>query len=1183
MKKELLRSIWCIPGMKRLFAIMRITVFLLFLGLLQAGAATYSYSQNTKLNLSFNRASLREVVEEIERQTDFRFLFRDNTIDSKEHVTINKEGTVEEILHELFKDENVEYQLLENNLVVISNRSATRQQKAISGKVTDASGAPLPGVTVIIKGTVQGTITGADGVFSLANASAGATLIVSFVGMKTQEIPVQGKINFQIVMEEENRDIDEVVVVGYGSQKKANLTGAVATIAAKDIGNRPVTTAAAALQGADPSVNLTFNSGSLDSGYDIDIRGIISVNGGTPLVLADGMEVSLNQINPNDIESVSVLKDASSCAVYGAKAASGVILITTKKGHNTGGNAKISYNGRMGWSQNTTSTDFIRTGYDHVNIVNSFYQVYQGKQMATYNDDELQMLYERRNDMTENPDRPWTIVGDDNKYYYYGNFDWYNYFYQKTRPQQEHNLSMTGGNDKINYFVSGRSLKEEGIFNIYDDNYKNYSFRGKLEAQLKPWLRYSNNLNYNTSTYKYAGYYDEQMTIHSLQSNILASFVPRNPDGTIIQYTNQLSSGSPLGAGHGGFLTANQARNSRGNKYFIISNQLDADLTKDLVLTASYAYKYQDRLYKYRNMPFDYSRQVGVTQTYTAGSIYDFYQEGHYNTNDHNLNIYATYHHIWGKKHNFKAVIGSQYENYRTTNLIVKKTDLLSDKLSSFSVATGEATINQDINAFRTLGFFGRANYDYEGKYLLEISGRWDGTSRFAEKDRWGFFPSASAGWRISQESFWEPLRNIVNNSKIRFSVGSLGNQQVDYYSYFDQISTDNQMSYTFDGTSKAYYASVSDPISSSLTWETVTTYDGGLDLSFLDSRLNLTGDYYIRDTKDMLTTSLTLPSVYGANTPTSNCADLRTKGWEFYLSWNDKFNVMNKPLHYNIGFSIGDYKIRITKYNNPDKLISDYYVGMRMGEIWGYKVAGLFANDEEAADYQSKIDDKAVNNRVYTSKQDSYLRAGDIRFIDLNNDDAINEGSGTVSDSGDKRIIGNSLPRYSYSFRLGANWNGFDISAFFQGVRKQDWYPTAYAYYFWGPYSFPSLSFIHKDFLDNCWSDNNTDAYFPRQRGYQSYSSGSLGVNNDRYLQNTAYLRLKNLTVGYTLPLGKKIFDQVRIYATGENLFYWSKLKKYCKTVDPELTNTSGTYNSGSGVGYTFSRSLSLGLDLTF
>ncbi len=1138
------------------------------------------------VTVNVENSSLTDVFKIIEKQTSYIFSYRDDIISDAKDITVKmKDVPVTKVLDKVLTGKGLKYEIVSDASIVISPVKTAGDTKSISGVVIDGSGEPAIGATVMVKGTTNGTATDFDGNYTLTNVPYDATIVFSLIGCNPVELKASDSKNLaRVELSEDSKLLEEVVVVGYGTQKRANLTGAVATVSADDINNRPVASAAGALQGADPSVNLTFSTGSLDSDYAIDIRGVASVNGGTPLIMCDGMEVSLSQINPNDIESISILKDASASAIYGAKASSGVILITTKSGKNSDGKVNVSYNGRLGWRKNTTSTDFITTGYDHVNIVNTFYETYQGKLMWGYTDEDLAMLEERRYDKTENPERPWTVEKN-GKLYFYANYDWYDYFYRETRPEQEHNVSITGGNDKTSYFISGRFLEQEGIFNIYNDKYTNYSFRAKLDAQIFPFLRYSGNFNFNQTKYKYAGYYDEQMTIHSLQSNVNSAVMPLSPDGQTIQYVNTMTgANSPLGGGHAGFLTDNSSRNSRGNKDFIITNQFDIDIYKDLVVTASYAYKYRNRQVNRRSMPFEYLDKSGTVKKFTSGSITDYYQELHNNINRHSVNVFATYSHIWNGAHNFKAVAGMQFEDHRNTELSVKKADLLSDELSSMSVATGESTVTQSIAAYRTLGYFARVNYDYDGKYLLEVSGRYDGSSRFAPSDRWGFFPSASAGWRMSQEKFWESLSRVWNNSKLRFSVGSLGNQQVATYAYFDQIHTDNIMSFTFDKLNKANYASVSAPISSKLTWEKVNTYNIGLDLGFLNNRLTGNVDYFIRDTKDMLTHSLTLPSVFGADSPKENCADMRTKGWEVYLRWNDGLTLFGHPLSYGISASIGDYVSEITKFNNPDKLITDYYEGAKMGEIWGYKVEGLFKTDEEAAEYQAKINDKAVNNRVYNSKRDNYLRAGDVKFMDLDGNNKIDEGSGTVDDPGDKRIIGNSLPRYSYSFRLDLNYFGFDVSAFFQGVGKQDWFPTTYAYDFWGPYSFPSLSFIHSDFLDNCWSEDNPDAYFPRQRGYQSYSGGSLSVATDRYLQDASYLRLKNLTLGYTLPLKKNRFVQsVRIYFTGENLAYWSPMKKYCKTVDPELTNTKSTYNSGSGVGYGFSKTFSFGIDVKF
>ena len=1137
------------------------------------------------VSLKMKNVSVKEAMTQLKNKSGYSFVYEAGDLDTQKTVSVDA-SQLAEAVKQILAGQNVSFEVKDKNIIVSKERS--RQQvnrgakRRVSGVVKDANGEPIIGATVMEKGTTNGTITDMDANFVLDIASD-AELEVSYIGYKTQTIKAGDRKNLSVTLQENSEMLSEVVVVGYGSQKRANVTGAVSTITSEALNNRPVTSAAGALQGADPSLNLTFGSGSLDSDYSINIRGVASINGGSPLILADGMEVSLNQINPNDIESVSVLKDASASAVYGAKASSGVILITTKKGADTKGKATIAYNGRMAWKQNTTSTDFIRTGYDYVDLVNRFYEAYQGKQWLTYDEEGMQMLLDRRNDMTENAERPWVTTDEKGKYMYYGNFDWYGYLFNRTRPEQEHNVSVTGGTDKVNYFVSGRMLDQKGMFNIYDDNYKNYSFRAKVNAKLNDRLTYTVNVNFNSNTYKYAGMYNEQQTMYFLAYNVFPTVVPRNPDGSIVQYINQMSSNSPMGGGHAGFLTADVARNTRKNEDWVLSNELNYKVFKDLTLTASYAYKNRGRLYKYRNNTFDYSQQEGVTKTFQSGTIYDYYQESHRTIEDHNVNVYATYEHLWNKKHNFKAVAGTQFEDYRSDQHSVKKTDLLSDDLSTLGIATGEATVSQDISAWRTLGFFGRINYDYMCKYLLELSGRWDGSSRFAADDRWGFFPSASLGWRASEEKFFEPLKNIWNSAKVRFSVGSLGNQQVDNYAYFDQISADNQMSYTFDGTTKAYYASITAPKSAHLTWETVTTLDWGLDLGFLNNRLNVTADYFIRYTKDMLTTSLTLPSVYGTSTPEANCADLRTNGWEVSVSWNDQFNIGGKPFKYNISASVGDYKRVITKYNNPDKLISDYYVGKVLGEIWGYKTAGLFATDEEAAAYQAEVNDKAVNNRVYISKQDNYLRAGDVHFLDLDKNGVIDQGTGTVDNPGDKRVIGNTTPRYNYSFRLGANYCGFDFSAFFQGVGKRNWCPSQYAYDFWGPYAIPSVSFIHEDFLENCWSEENPDGYFPRQRGYQSYSSGSLGVYSDRYMQNVAYLRLKNLTLGYTLPINKKILNKVRVYVTGENLFYWSPLKKYTKTMDPELAVSSSSYYSNSGLGYTYSKSFSVGLDVTF
>ena len=1074
----------------------------------------------------------------------------------------------------------------------------------VQGTVYDADKLPVVGVSVVVKGTKIGVITDMDGRYSIDSCPSDATLSFYFLGYKDKSEKVAGRSVVDVVLEFDTTTLDEVVVVGFGTQKKQNLTGAVSVVDSKELSQRPVVSAANALQGLDPSVNITFGTGSPESTANINIRGAVSINSGSPLIIVDGIETNLNAVNPNDIESISILKDASASAVYGAKASAGVIIVTTKTGKSEKGKAKINYSGRFSVAQNTTSTDFITTGYDYVTLTNRFYNSYRGVDLWTYTEDNggLFKLLARKNDVSENPERPWVEIGSDNKYYYYGNFDWWNYLFNSTRPQHEHNVSISGGNDKVNYYASGRFLKQWGVFKINPDTYESLSFRAKFTAQILPKVRYTANVYYNRSDMSYAGQHEYENTIAAMHTQVSPTFVPFNPDGSLVHYNNQSTTGSPLGEGRTAHLSANNSWNQKIVSTVTINNKMEWDILKDLRATVAYGYKMRNPLNKYRNNELTYSKEVDVFETYTNASILNIYHENHYTESQGNLDAYLNYDSYLGKmgKHHLGATAGMQFIDYRYSTLVVNQADVMREDLSSFAVADGKISVSQTINTLATLGFFGRVNYDYDGRYLFEASARADGSSRFAPGSRWALFPSFSAGWRVSEEDFFSPVKPVMSNLKLRLSAGSLGNQQITgYYPYISEVTTNSQMTYTFDDGEKAYYAKVTDPVSSGLTWETVTTYNLGFDFGFLSDRLTLGADFYIRDTKNMLTSSMTLPDVYGASTPKENAADLRSKGYEIMIKWSDSFQLGSKPFNYAITGTLGDYTTTITRFYNPDKLISDYYVGKRLGEIWGFEVEGLFASDEEAAEYQARIDDTVVNQRVYDSKGygEAYLRAGDVKYKDQltvdtdgdgkpdAGDGVISKGAGTLADPGDRKVIGNTLPRYSYSFRFDLNWNNFDLSAFFQGVGKRDWYPASgqSAYTFWGPYAQPMVSFIHKDFESMCWSEDNTDAYFPRQRGYAAYGNGALGEVNDRYLQNVAYIRLKNLSVGYTVPFKKGFISKCRIGLSGENLFYWSPLLKYCKTVDPEIALSSSTKVSNSGVGYYYPRTFSVHVDITF
>lgn len=1162
----------------------------LFLLMLPGGAAA-------QIGLKLANVTVKEAIEVLHQRENYSVVIKSDGVDMNRRVNISTHNApIEEVLSQIFTGQNVTYSISGRSIIVTKAEprvEAPAKSKTLTGIVKDASGAPVIGAVVLIDGTQNGTTTSANGEFSLANVTLPAKVQASFIGYAPQTIPVTTYASLTITIHEIPSAINEVVVVGYGQQKRVNVTGAVGTISGKDLNNRPVTNTAAALQGADPSMTLTLGSGSIEGkNYSVKIRGAVSLNSGSPLVLVDGIEASLAQVNPNDIESVSVLKDASACSIYGAKASAGVVLITTKSGK--AGTLKVNYNGRYGVSWNTTSTDFITSGYDYVRLTNEFTYPAKGFAAWKYSDQEMQMLQDRRNDVTEHPDRPWVITDDKGKYRYLGNFDWYGYMFKRSRPETEHNISITGGNDKINYYVSGRYLYREGMFNSgAEDIYNGYSFRAKLGAEVTPWLHYSNNISLESSAYKYGGYWEQDGSeglasngiLWNVANNISPTFVPVNPDGTTFIYSNGIQfANSPIASGRGGVFADGRNKNARKNNYYIITNRLTFDLTsnKDFKLNADYTYRRRDNLGTYRSYPTANTWNASQTkiEDFSNGSIYDFFQEDRFYYNGHVVNAYLDYGHTW-EKHTFTAVAGGNLEDYRQSKLSIRQRGSLSDELGFINMSQG--TIEQAVEsntAYRTLGFFARMNYDYAGKYLFEVSGRYDGSSRFAAKDRWAFYPSASAGWRISEEKFWGSLRSWWDNAKVRFSYGSLGNQQVSNYYYIDTIST-GQLNYTFNGLDKSGYASVSDPITDGLTWETVVTYNLGFDLGFLNNRLSVMADLYIRDTKDMLTPSITLPDVFGAKSPKANCADLRTKGYEITIGWRDQHLVAGKTFAYGLSVSLGDYKSTITRYLNENKFITDNYVGKTLGEIWGYQTDGLFKTDEEASAYQARIDDRAVNNRVYTCADASvaHLMAGDVRFRDLDGNNTINNGEGTLSHPGDMTVIGNSLPRYNYSIRGNLNWNGFDFAIFFQGVGKIDWTPSANCYSFWGPYSFPTTSFISKDFEKNSWSEDSRNAYFPRRRGYQTSSAGAMYVNTDRYLQDASYIRLKNITLGYTVPINKRIMEKLRIYVSGENLAYWSPLKRYSTTIDPEVAATDAKDDSL----YPYSRTFSVGIDITF
>jgi TonB-linked SusC/RagA family outer membrane protein len=1068
----------------------------------------------------------------------------------------------------------------------VESKGATRPIKGVViDKMTDE---PIIGASIAVKGTATGTITDFDGQFTI-EATTGQYLQISYIGYESYEQRVAANNDmYRITLAEATSELDEVVVVGYGSQKKVNLTGAVSVIDQKDIVGRPTPNMATALQGIDPALNLTMSAGGPGAGYEFNIRGVASINNSSttkPLVLVDGVEMDLARVNSNDIESVSILKDASAAAIYGSKAAAGVILVTTKSGKE-GLAPQVTVDVKAGWKAPTTEHDFITQGFWSAYISDIFMLQHTKTAMTTYTDADYAELWMRINDETENAERPWVVTQNDGTYKYYANFDWYDQLYNSNRPMQDYNISLKGGNDRINYFISGRYFMEDGMYKQNTDRWHQITQRAKVNINIKPWLHYGVNFSFFSSKYTYPGTESSRELFRVGSLHAMAYIPATNPDGSAVYLNPWIYSGmGTVGDGMSALLLNGKHKNENINREMVVQNTLTFDITKQLTLNADYSFKWRLKEISNRSVKVPYSSKEGTTDYIDNFRSVDSYHQQLARYQTHNYNVYLRWAPTWDR-HSLTLTAGYNGEMYRYHSLEAERLDLMTEDLSSFNFAKGEVTeLSESIKTYATNGFFARVNYNWAERYLFELSVRADASSRFAPGYRWAVTPGGSFGWRISEEPFWEDISDWWTNAKIRLSAGQLANQMTGYYDYIQSVSADGvfDQEITLNGSSVLTYATEADPNAGTLTWEKMTTYDAGLDLAWLNNRLTFTGDIYMRNTEGMLNTGTALPSVYGATDPKQNSANMSTKGWELSILWRDKHKVAGKIFNYEIGGGVGNYKTVITKYNNPEKLLSTYYEGQVLGEIWGYEIDGLFGSWDEVNDYLTTVN--PIESEVYTDIMKEVnsaapgLHPGDVRYVDLDGDGKITSGNSTVDNPGDRRVIGNKLPRYNYNFHVSADWYGIDFSLYFQGVGRRDWYPNVESTTFWGPYSRPYQGFMETTFMNNVWSEDNPDAYFPRYRAYEALgSANSLGPANTRYMQNIGYLRLKNVTIGYTLPCWKKVFSDFRIYFSAENPWYWSPLKKYTRSIDPESANASS-----QAITYGFAKSFTFGITATF
>lgn len=1043
----------------------------------------------------------------------------------------------------------------------------TQQDGVCKGVVKDNQGETVIGASVVVKGSTNGTITGLDGDFTLDNVKRGNVIQISYIGYVSQEVVWQGT-PLNITLKEDSQTLEEVVVVGFGSQKKANLTGSVSQVKMDDVlGERPVTNVKNALQGSMPGL-MVSGGASPGEAKSFNIRGTVSINGMNPLVLIDNVEGDIDLLNPEDIESVTVLKDAASSAIYGARAAAGVILITTKKAKK-GEKFNLNYNANFGFqtsinSPKQASLDEYLRAYQAAGFSETYYA----------GNGSVSKWREYLAGYKENPAAYPTVgdgiyIGEDGAPYYLNDKDVYKAF-QETSFMQTHNLTANGGTEKLRYRLSAGLTKEDGPLIESKDTYMRKNISSFISADITDWLTQEADFRYTVA--------DRSEPMGSGDGIYCMNHISFYPSGMMPGSVNtSVGKDLPL------ITPENQIRYN--NPYLTDTDNTRIYLRtilrpiKGLELVGEYTYDRKNWQKSYYAKKWEYTtEQLGSNNSVT--SDYLFKSEDHEDYNA--LNLYGTYNFSIKEDHMFKVMAGFNQERKQNSWISVQTHDMIAPSAPSFTSATGKIIPQNSYSDYAIRGAFYRINYNYKDRYLFEANGRYDGSSKFPKDDRFGFFPSFSVGWNIARESWMEKTLDYVSDLKLRASWGQIGNQNIGNYGYYSTMQPVGNSNYWLKDGEFITYISTPGLVSNSFTWETVETLDIGFDASMFNSRLQVTFDWYQRTTRDMLIAGIQLPAVVGTSAPMRNAADMRTRGWEIAVNWRDQIGDWK----YNVGFNLYDYKSKITKYsNNEDKLLSqNYYEGKTLGEIWGYVSDGFYTIDDFDGPGTWQLKDGVASLDGYNP------RPGDEKFVNLNDDrgtNEINSGLNTVDSPGDQKVIGNSTPRYNFGVNLGVSYKGFSLSAILQGTAKRDvWiggmslFPfggSAKAYYpvfynqtdYWEPMGSCDGQYTEND--REYWVAKNPDASL-----YRLYSNmqnhGSNQRASTKYLQNGAYMRLKNITLAYTFPkalISKVSLNALKVFVSAENLATISSLPK---GYDPERLSW----------GYPFYRTLSFGLNVT-
>lgn len=1077
----------------------------------------------------------------------------------------------------------------------------------VSGRILDSSGQPVPGASVIEKGTTNGVNTDIDGKFTIS-VKSGSSLEVSCIGYET--VSVAASENLSVTLKEDTQFLDEVVVVGFGTQKKVNMTGSVAAVDVdKAFGSKPITDVSKGLQGVVPGLSITYNSNDLNASPTMKIRGTGSINGdNTPLILLDGVEVpDLSFVNPDNIKSISVLKDAASASIYGSRAAWGVVLITSKDGSAVKDKVSITYSNNFSWNQPIGLPKYI-TDKEGVlaqleegmlaqkNVdgsrIEAFGMYYDtiGKGITTWFDK-----------YSGNLSNPVYKYGEDYEFiegtpYYYRVSDPNKEIF-KTSFSQTHNLSVTGNTGKTNYNIGlGYTMNDGTLKAAKKNDVKRYNLNLSTNTQVKNWLNIGTKVMYVEKEYEYPYGYSQSKGATGLLYYVMRfpTFFPFGiSDGSKLADGTYASDSAATGEGlyfrHGNAYVANESICSSKDQYLTLGGNVRINLAPGLSFYGDYTrgrYNYENRSMRqpYYVANWSFPKKAAVTTN-------DFLERSYVSKITNTYNAYFDYLFDIQKQHNFAIKVGANAEDLRYDNQSVKVNGVQDVEHPTLNLTDGknEGIVDESLRHRATAGFFGRINYNYKEKYLLELNGRYDGSSSFRTGKQWAFFSSASAGYRISEEKFWTNIKPYVPTLKVRASYGSVGNQALD--SWYPYISTMATETVSWIGTDMNQVSTTTTPsaVNPDMTWEKIRTLDIGFDAGFFNNELNVTFDWYQRRNVGMLVAGNEIVRYAGiAVAPLENGGDMKTNGWELQIDYNHAFN---KDFAIYGTFTLSDAKSEITKWNNTTGALNSWYKGKKLGEIWGFETDRYFNSSDVNPDGTLKT---GTPDQSYLQNGSFRFGAGDIKYKDLNNDGKIDTGKGTIDDHGDLKRIGNQLPRYEYSLRVGAMLKGFDVEVLLQGVGKRDMWSTSSLFI---PHAAGAQMNIFENQLDY-WTESNQNARFPRPYINGAFGSlsglpGNSGCNNfapqTKYLNNLAYLRVKNFTVGYTLPqnLTRKIFvEKLRFYFSAQNLFTFDHIDG---VMDPECTGgSSKTYTNGmdmtmAGRAMPFNRQWSCGLQITF